>query len=203
MRITMGNEVHGKNWRILKSDFSLRPFDDVPETAWRELTDPVSFVVSSLLLLVLGPRADAQKANRMGIRAGATIGVFFWLLAPALAGIVFPQISTGDPFAYAATLLVAGAFTFIPGRVAELRAQRRIPGTGYPKRLRKRMWWIETLLIYVTVGALIIWGIGAPDSHDVWRGIVWGVGVVCASEMSTLAAAKSVAIGDEDVSRSG
>src|ERR1700733_10954980 len=156
----------GRTNRILTGFvLNAHPFDNLPEEAWSELTDPVSFVVGSMLILFYrAKRVPDQSAPfdpvAVGGRIGATLGATPWVvmpvLIPVLVGLLFPQFGVGNSFWYAMTLLVAGAFTVVPSRLADLRDRKRVRGAGYPKTLRKVMWWIEVCIWFGAIVAILL-----------------------------------------------
>jgi hypothetical protein len=199
------------NARVFRQAFTLRPFDNLPDRAWAELTDPVSFVVGSMLMLFYGSKSVAAGASshpdpavmgqRFGQRFGATAVVVLVVTMPVLIGLLFPNVATGDPFVYALTLLVAGAVTFVPGRIAELREKGRLRGGGYPKTLRQIMWYLESVIAIVAILAMVTWKFGGPGNHEVVRAVVWGVLAVCAADLYTVSAVRTIALAEDDVGR--
>ncbi len=196
------------NARLVRRTFTLRPFDDIPDEAWPELVDPVGFVVGSILVLFYGSRSASGGSSlsrdpvlvgqRIGWRFGATAVVLLVVIMPVLVGLLFPEVATGDPFAYALTLLAAGAITFVPGRVADLRDKGRVRGSGYPKTLRKAMWYLESVIAIIAVVVIVAWKFGGPGNHQVVRAVVWGLLAVCAAEFYTFGAVRNIALAEAD-----
>src|ERR1700733_1270176 len=203
----------GRTNRILTgSVLNAHPFDNLPEEAWSELTDPVSFVVGSMLILFYrAKRVPDQSAPfdpvAVGGRIGATLGATPWVvmpvLIPVLVGLLFPQFGVGNSFWYAMTLLVAGAFTVVPSRLADLRDRKRVRGAGYPKTLRKVMWWIEVCIWFGAIVAIFVWNFGGAKDHSIVRAVVWGLLAVSLTEFATLSAARSIAIAETPDGTSG
>jgi MFS family permease len=182
---------------------SLHPFD-LPEDAWFELTDPVNFVIGSFMILVCkaGPKWDAfkdayarKKSRIIGWRIGSTVWPIAFLGAPVLIGLLLPHIGTGDAFTYAVTLLVAGALVCVPTRLADLRDKQLIGKGIDPRTIRKAMWGLEYIYLFVALAAIFIWKFGGrATNHPVLRAIVWGVLVVAATDIYTLTAARNIAV---------
>lgn len=174
------------------------PFRKIPERAWQDLADPATFIVSSILTLFFAPPTTAPRDDAyfaaFGARLGGVLVMIAVLLAPPLVGLVFPDVHTGNEYAYAVTLLVAGAATMIPGRVAELRDLKRIRGEiGYPKRLRRIMWAIECVLIVVGLSVALSWSAENADTA-IAPAVGLGLAATSLSDICVLLIARSVAI---------
>jgi hypothetical protein len=177
----------------------------IPEETWAELTDPVGFVIGTVLIFVYGKRRPGvETANSVLGRVGTTLWVAAAVVIPLVVGKIWPHIGTGDDFWYAMTLLIAGALTFIPGRVGELRDKTppRVKGHGYPKMLRLVMLVIEYLIAAAAIIMILVWGFGGAENHGVVRAVVWGLLATCAAEISTFAAARQIAAADLTLFRS-
>jgi hypothetical protein len=166
---------------------------------WAAVTDPVSFVVGSILLLFLRRKLSIKPAFEVeGWRLeGEVMGLLLstiltptLILAlpvalPVLVGVLFPHLGTGDPFWFALTLLVAGAVTLVPGRLAELRAKGWARGSGYPKKLRKTMWGIEFCIVIVVIPLILFWNFGGQGHHPAVRAVAWGLVSISLAELWT------------------
>jgi hypothetical protein len=190
------------------------PLDAIPDRAWDELTDPANFLVGSALTLCYGTRSKPigrgsqtiagsfwdgfRRGTRIGARVSAMLNVAIVMVAatllPILVGTFFPRVGTGDPTVYALTLLVAGAFTLIPGRVSELREKGRLRGHGYPRRLRKVMWNLESFIVITTIVMLSVWNVVRLGDDESVRAVVWGVLAVAVSDLLALSYIKLVAV---------
>lgn len=173
----------GNTWRANRQ--TLKPKGDfsafgLPEDAWDEAVDPVGFLVGSILVVFLGRATAGEK----GTRVSSILWIALAVLIPVLVGVLFPHFGTGDPLSFGLTLLLAGVVTFVPSRLAELRASGHVPGDGYPKRLRQAMWNVEAWLAIGAVVVILVW---TPQEDEIVRGIACGVLAVCAAELYTYA----------------
>ncbi|HTT93358.1 MAG TPA: hypothetical protein VMF55_01695 [Solirubrobacterales bacterium] len=175
------------------------PFTGISDPVWKELTDPATFIVSSILIAFYPPPGKAggkaivvaAAAFRL-VCAGAMAAV---LVAPVLVGLVLPRDATGDGYAYAVTLLVAGLFTMAPGRISELRRDETVKGQGYPEQGRRWMWGVEILLIVVGLYLALTWT--AASSDPVGRAIAWGVAATSVADLLVLYVAAYLVLGSE------
>ncbi len=162
---------------------------------WAAVTDPVNFVVGSVLLLFLHQKPSLEPASEgdAGLLEGTLLGMLLsTILTPALiialpvlVGVWFPHLGTGDAFWFALTLLIGGAITLVPGRVAELRIRGWVRGSGYPKKLRRTMWRVEFLMLVGAIPLILVWNFGGHGHHPVVRAVVWGLVSVCLAELWT------------------
>jgi hypothetical protein len=175
------------------------PFRRIPDRAWQNLADPATFIVSSILTLFFAPPTTAPRDDAyfavLGARLGGVLVMIVVLVAPPLVGLLFPDVHTGNEYAYAVTLLVAGAVTMIPGRVAELRDLERIRGVGYPKRLRRTMWAIECTLIVAGLSVALSWSAENADTA-VAPAVGLGLAATSLSDICVLLIARSIAVSD-------
>lgn len=163
-----------------------------PTEFWEEITDLLNFFVGQLIMVLKG-----KRWHEADTRFGSAILVAIAVLAPVVVGALFPQLF-GDPVAYPVALLVAGAVILWPGRLAELRDRSRVSGTGYPKRLRRWMWWFEVSFIVVAAALIVLWASDAataahvkpvhhpvPSKHPLGLAIAWGVGAASLGDLFT------------------
>jgi hypothetical protein len=157
---------------------------------WAAVTDPVNFVVGSVLLLFLRRKLSIDQAceeegwvlegNVMGLLLSTILTPTLFLALP----VVLPfLLGIGDPFWFALTLLVGGAVTLVPGRLAELRAKEWARGSGYPKKLRKTMWRVEFCIVVVVIPLILFWNFGGQGHHPAVRAIAWGLVSISSAEL--------------------
>jgi len=187
------------------------PTSRVPEATWQELTDPMSFVVGSIIRTVYSPEAggdvriltpDESTARivRRAFRATGAVTVGIAVAFPVIIGAIKPKLDTGDPFAYALTLLIGGALTLVPGRIADIRVRGGVKTAdcAYPQAVRRVMWAIEVALSIAALVAIARLLGGAGQNED-WRAIAWGVLAVSLSEMATFSAISNMVDADEGI----
>lgn len=169
------------------------PKGNIPATTWGEVTDPADFVVQSLLRLYY----SREESEAWGYLTPA-----FWVMrrvyvligvigvAASLAVPIF--LSPGNPAAFSITLLALGSLTLIPGQVAAIRKRLHInEGKEYPEPLRRAMWVLELLALFV---AIVLLARAHPDATH--QGILWGVFAVSLSELATFYALVSSSLSD-------
>jgi hypothetical protein len=175
------------------------PFTGISDAVWKELTDPATFIVTSILIALYPPRGRVRgraiAVAAAAVRLVCVVAMGAVLVAPALVGLVLPRDATGDGYVYAVTLLVAGLFTMVPGRISELRGDEAVRGQGYPRKGRRRMWWVEFVLILVGLYLALSWTVGGTD--PVGRAIVWGVVATSVADLLVLYVAAYLVLGSE------
>ena len=148
---------------------------------WGELNDPADFAVQSILLCFYENRRSVDPAlwfiRRVYLVSGAVI-VIVALLWPAVTTRLGGGFDTGDPFAYAVTLVLGGVFTLIPGQVYAVRARTRAV-RRYPTGLRIGMWLLEFALFVVAVVVL-----AKAEATAAVTGIASGVVAVAVAEFA-------------------
>jgi hypothetical protein len=187
------------------------PTSRVPEATWQELTDPMSFVVGSIIRTFYSPEAGADlriltpdesnaRIVRRAFRATGAVTVGIAVAFPVIIGTRVPKLDTGDPFAYALTLLVGGALTLVPGRIADIRVRAGVETAddAYPQTLRRIMWAIELALSIAALVA-IVGVLGGAGQNEAWRAVAWGVLAVSLSEMATFSAVSNMVDADEGI----
>jgi hypothetical protein len=176
--------------------------DEISDAAWRELSDPLNFVVGAVLLTFaalkhggLGRTDGLARAALSAFRLFGTLGVAAIVALPVLIGEARPKLDTGNPTIYALTLLVGGAITLVPGRIRELRRppDPELDGLDYPKRLRALMWIVELVLVVGGIVLIALWGFGGAGKNDDLRAVVWGAISVSLADFLTLIAAVNFA----------
>ena len=176
--------------------------DEISDAAWRELSDPLNFVVGAVLLTFaalrhggLG-RTDGRARVALSVfRLFGALGVAAIVALPVLIGEARPKLDTGNPTIYALTLLIGGAIALVPGRMRELRRppDPELHGLDYPKGLRARMWIVEFVLLVGGVVLIAVWGFGGAGKNDDLRAVVWGAISVSLADFLTLIAAVNFA----------
>jgi hypothetical protein len=156
-------------------------FNTPPDTFWKELSDPLNFIVGAVILARYKPTAVETY-----LRIVAACSVLALVLAPPLAATWSSKLGLGDPLSYGLTLLCAGAVTLIPGRTYALTLDHRIRhGKGYPKGLQRFLWGVEIFVSAAALYAILRWKFGGPNDHPVWRGVTWAALAVSASDLIT------------------
>jgi hypothetical protein len=162
---------------------------------WKELTDPATFIVTSILIGFCPPKGKPIAVAAAAVRLVCVMAMVAVLVAPALVGLVLPRDATGDGYAYAITLLVAGLFTMTPGRISDLRGDEAVRGQGYPKKGRRCGWWVEVVLILVGLYLALTWTAAGTD--PVGRGIAWGFVATSVADLFVLYVAAYLVLGSE------
>lgn len=112
--------------------------ENLPEEAWSQLTDPLSFGVASALKLL----HDRRLPQR---RVVVAMLVFIGGAAPALLTLAFPGLDIGNPVVWAVTLFVAGLLTLVPAQV------EAVYGRGAGRRARCSLWRIDLYAMMVSL----------------------------------------------------
>jgi hypothetical protein len=146
--------------------------ENLPEEAWDQVTDPLSFGVASALRLL----RDRRLPQRRVIVA---ILVFIGGAAPALLTLAFPRLDVGNPVVWAVTLFVAGLVTLVPAQV------EAVYGRSAGRRARCSLWRIDIYAMTVSLIALII-VVGVGGLPGWVRGALWAVGAVSLSDWLVL-----------------
>jgi hypothetical protein len=149
-----------------------RSKEQIRQEWWDEVTDPASYIAAAILRL--GDRSELL-AQRL-VRLGPAI-----LVAAAGSGLLValePQIHIEAPGAFAIALAATGTATLLPGQVEWLRYKGQLPGTGYPKKLRKWMWSVEAIALLVTIIA------HGFSHHEPTHSVAVAVGSVCLADLS-------------------
>jgi len=181
-------------------------FGEGPAGFWEDLSDPLNFVVGSMLLIFYPVKlTDSNRATTipptavrrvtLGWRIGTTVDLGILIAIPVVTPWLWPHLGTGDALVYAATVFIGGVVTLIPSRLAELRNKnpRRVRGTGYPKTLRKVILVLDYVIIVAAIVAIVVWGFGGPANHRYLRAIVWGLLAVSVTDLLAFFAARNIA----------
>lgn len=178
--------------------------DGVPRDVWRELSDPLNFVVGALFLAVVevkdkGERRDGEATRFVlsAFRLTGAVLVAVIVAVPVLLGIAVPKLDTGDASLYALTLLLGSVVALIPGRIRDLKMapgyerhpKVRLAEEAYPRGFRQILWVIEGILIVAGTVTIVVWGFGGAGKNDELRAVVWGLVLVSAADFITLMAA--------------
>jgi hypothetical protein len=159
------------------------------EKFWKELSDPLNFIVGAVILARYKPTAVDTY-----LRLVAACSVLALVLAPPLAATWSSRLGLGDPLSYGLTLLCAGAVTLMPGRVDALTREGRIrDGREYPKALQRVLWGIEVAVSVVALYAIVHWKFGGNGDHPVLRAVTWALLAVSASDLMTASASLNTA----------
>jgi hypothetical protein len=158
---------------------------------WRDMTDPLNFVVGSLLLL----RYD--HCRKAWERVAFAVVICVITLSSVVIVVFDSDVDLGDPVWFGVTLFVAGLATLVPGRLAELRQQHR-PDLVYPKALRRLMTVFEWLFVLVAITLIAAWGVhfqggavgsidvgGVVPDHRVLRALVLALGITSFADLVT------------------
>jgi hypothetical protein len=135
--------------------------NDAWNRLWEEMADPLSYSVGAATLLFSKRDRRVIRASRLG--SALVLAVMLILFA------VVSGPGLGNVAVYAGTLAVAGMLTLLPGRIAELRHQGRLGGSGYPKNLRKAMAGGEAIVIVVFIATYRV-ARDLPAAHGIAAG---------------------------------
>ena len=112
---------------------------------WSELADPATYLVSAILRLADTREPLGLRLQRIGGSALAAV-VYTGVALAALRGVSVPS-----PLALAIGFAASAAITLVPGEIASLRRDKRVPGTGYPKSTRTVIWILELAAVAVAL----------------------------------------------------